>query len=169
LARQRRCGDRRFAASAGQGVAAIQPPFRGNGYMTGPAQETVVLEAALPAAVGDRHDVIGFPSRPCGAPGFPRRAVAGGRFRARPLAVGLDDVEAAQLAGALVAFLDLLAHVPRAAANLPLVDASIAAERPPGRFHRGLAPAADWLARVIAFRHAPQIGGHHARATSAHA
>jgi len=137
--------------------------------MTWPTQEPVVFETALAAAVRHRHDVIGFPSRLCSAPRFPRRAIAGGRLRSRPLAVRLDDVEAAQLARALVAFLDLLAHVPRAAANLPLVHAHVTAERPPGPLHGSTAPAADRLAGVVPFRDAPLIGGHDTRATSAHA
>jgi hypothetical protein len=136
--------------------------------MAGAAEQPIVLQAAFAPAVGNGHDVIGFPARPCGAPRFPRRAVACGRLRPRPFTMGLDDVEAAEPAGALVAFLDLLAHVPWTAADLPFVYAFVPAERPARCSHRSPAPAADWLTCRVALRNAPQSSAHDARATSAH-
>ena len=137
--------------------------------MTRAAQQTVVFQSAFPAPVGYRDDVIGFPAGTRRAPDSSGGSVTLRRFRPGPFAVCLDHVEAAQLAGSFVAFLDLLAHVPGAAANLPLVYALVTAERAPRRLHRALAPAADRISRVVALRNAPLIRGYHARAASAHA
>ena len=156
---------------SGDGVHRSRPlraPGERDRDVAGPAQQPVVLEAALAAAVRDRHDVIGFPPRPRRPPGPPRGAIGCRRLRARPLTVRLDDVEAAEPAGALVALLHLLPHVPRAAADLPFVHAGVAAERAPRRLHRPPAPAADRLAGVVALRLAPLIGGDDARAAGAH-
>lgn len=137
--------------------------------MTRTAEQSIVLEPAFAAAVRDRDDVISFPSWTKGAPGAPRGAIAGWRLRPRPLAVGFHDVQAAEMAGALVAFLDLLPDVPRAAPDLPLVHARVAAERATRRLHGTTTPATDRLAGVIASRLTPLVSRHDADATGAHA
>ena len=136
--------------------------------MTRTAEQSIVLEAAFAAAVRDRDDMIGFPPGTRRAPGAPRGPIAGWRFRSRPFPVGFHDVKTAELAGALVAFLDLLADVPRAAPDLPLVHARVAAEGAARRLDGAATPAADRLAGIIAIRPAPLIGRHDARATGAH-
>jgi hypothetical protein len=82
--------------------------------------------------------------------------------------MGFHDVEATQLADALVAFLDLLADVPRAASNFPFVNAGVAAERPSRRFHQPAAPAADRLPGGVTFGLAPLVGGHDTGAPGGH-
>jgi hypothetical protein len=82
--------------------------------------------------------------------------------------MGFHDVEATQLADALVALLDLLANVPGAASDFPLVHARVAAERAARRLYGAATPATDSLPGAIAFRLAPLVGGHNARATGAH-
>ena len=82
--------------------------------------------------------------------------------------MGLHDIEATQLADALVALLDLLADVPGAASNFPLVHARVAAEGPTRRLHRAAAPATDGLPGSIAFGLAPLLGGHDTGAPGAH-
>ena len=136
--------------------------------MTRTAEQSIVLEPAFAAAVRDRDDVIGFPTGAKGAPGAPRGAVASGRLRSRPFTMGFDHVEAAELAGALIALLDLLPDVPRAAPDLPLVHARVAAERAARRLHGTTTPAADRLAGVVAIGPPPLISGYNARATGAH-
>jgi hypothetical protein len=137
--------------------------------VTRTAEQSIVLEPALAAAVRDRDDVIGFPTWTKGAPGAARGAIAGGRLRSRPLAVSFHDVTTTELTDAPVALFDLLTDVPWAAPNLPLVYARVAAERTARGPHRTATPAADRLAGVIALRLAPLIGGHDPRATGAHA
>jgi len=137
--------------------------------MTRATQEAVILESAFASAVRHRDDVIRFPPGPCDAPRFPRAAISGRGFRARPLAMRFHDIEAAELARALVPLLDLLPDVPRTAANLPFVNARVAAERAARRLHRSPAPAADRLSSFVALGDSPLIGGHHARTTNAHA
>ena len=136
--------------------------------MTRTAEQAVVLEPALTAAIGHRDDVVRFPPRTRGAPGLASGAVGAWRFRARPFAVRLDDVEAAQPAGALVALLDLLPHVPRAAADLPFVDARVAAEGPPRTLDRRSAPPADRPSEFIEIRFAPVVSRDRTRTKSAH-
>src|SRR5262245_42966373 len=104
--------------------------------MTTPAEETEVLETTLATAVRDRNNVIRLPARPSRAPAPPRGPIGHRWFRARPLAMRLDHVQAAQAANPFVAFLDFAAHVPRTAADLPLVHARVAAERPARADHR---------------------------------
>src|SRR4029079_6838225 len=87
----------------------------------------------------------------------------------RPRAVRLDDVDAAQAADAAVALLHLAPHVPRAAADLPLVHARFAAEGPPRRLHRPAAPAADGPAVLVSIGNAPLLGADRAGARGAHA
>ena len=125
--------------------------------MAGPAEQPVVLEPAFAAAVGDRDNVVRFPARPLGAPGPPGGAIASRRFAPGPLAMRLDDVHSADLARALVAFLDLTPHVPRTAANLPFVDARLAAECAARRLYWRLAPPADRLTLFIPFGNTPLI------------
>jgi hypothetical protein len=137
---------------------ALPSPRAGDCHVAGAAQQAIVLEAALAAAVGHRDDVIGLPPGPRGAPGLPCRAVGRRRLRPRPLAVGLHHVEAAQPARPFVTLLDLAADVPRAAANLPLVDAGAAAERPARPRHQPAAPAADRPARRVQDRLPPFVG-----------
>ena len=137
--------------------------------MTRTAEQSIVLEPAFAAAVGHRDDVIGFPTRTKDAPGAARGAIPGRRLGSRPLAVRLHDVIATELTDALVALLDLLTDVPRAAPDLPLVYARIAAERAARGLHGATTPAADRLAGIIAMRLAPLIGRHNPRATGTHA
>jgi hypothetical protein len=137
--------------------------------VTRTAEQSIVLEPAFAAAVRDRDDVIGFPPWTKGAPGAAGGAIAGGRLRSRPLAVSFHDVTATELTDALVALLDLLTDVPRAAPDLPLVYARIAAERAARGLHGATTPAADRLAGTIAMRLAPLIGRHNPRATGTHA
>src|SRR5262245_28040003 len=105
------------------------PPLEGDTNVARAAEQPVVVETALAAAVGDGNNVIGFPARTHGPPAFPRGAIPGRRLRARPLAMRLDDVEAAEPARPLVALLHFAAHVPGAAADLPFVHARLPAER----------------------------------------
>jgi len=136
--------------------------------VTGTAQQPVVLESALAPAVGNGHDVVGFPARSPLAPRLAGRSLAGRRLRSRPLAMRLDDVEPAELADAFVAFLDLLPDVPRAAADLPLVYALVTAEGPARRLHGSPAPSADRLAGLVPLGLPPLIGRDDALAASAH-
>ena len=137
--------------------------------MAGPAEQAVVVEAAFAAAVGNGDDVVGFPAGTAGAPRLAGHAIAGRRLRARPLTMRLDDVEAAQLTDSLVAFLDFAADVPRAASDLPLVHAGVAAERAARRRDDGAAPAADRLSEVVTVGDVPLVGGDGAGAAGAHA
>src|SRR4051812_49754093 len=73
----------------------------------------------------------------------------------------LHHVQAAQPADPLVALLDLAAHVPRAAADLPFVHAGIAAEGPALRRDRSAAPPADRPALLVSLGLAPLIRRHH--------
>jgi hypothetical protein len=143
-------------------------PGEGHRNVTRAAQEPVILEAAFPAAVGDRDDVVRLPSRPRRAPALSSRAVGGRRPRARPGTVRLDDVESTELADPLVALFHLPPHVPRTAADFPLMHARVAAEGPARRFHRCTAPAADRIACLVPLRLPPLVRGHNARATGAH-
>jgi hypothetical protein len=136
--------------------------------VTRTAEQSIVLEPAFAAAVRDGDDVIGFPTGTKGAPGAPRDPIASGRLRSCPLTMGFHHVEAAELAGALIALLDLLTDVPRAAPDLPLVHARVTAERAARRLHGTTTPAADRLAGVIAIGPPPLISGYNARATGAH-
>ena len=136
--------------------------------MTGAAEKAVVLQPALAAAISNGNNVIGLPSWPSVPPRPAGRTIAGRRFRARPLTMSLYDVEAANLAHPLVAFLDLLTHIPGAASNLPFVHAGVAAESPPGGGNRTAAPAANRFPGVIPVGLTPLFGGHHPRAMSAH-
>lgn len=137
--------------------------------MTGPAEEPVVLEATLAAAVGDRDDVIGLPLRTGRAPRLTRGPIRGWRLRTRPFPVRLDDVEAAQPADPLIALLHFTTHVPRAAADPPLVHAGITAERPPRTGHRSLAPPAHRFPRLVSLRDTPLIRRHDPRPLGTHA
>jgi hypothetical protein len=136
--------------------------------MTRTAEQSIVFEPAFSAAVSDGNDVIGFPAWTKEPPSAPCGAIAGRRLRARPLAMRFHDVEATQLADALVALLDLLADVPGAASDFPLVHARIAAERPPRWFDEAAAPATDRLPSGVAFGLAPLLGGHDTGAPGAH-
>ena len=151
------------------GLGPPRAPVERDLQMAGPAEQPIVLESALAAAVGDRDDVVRFPARARRAPGLSGRAIGRGRLRARPLAMGLDDVEAAEPADALVAFLHFAAHVPGAAADLPLVDAGVAAEGPPRRRDWSPAPPADRPPGLVPLGFPPLIGRHDPRAPSAHA
>jgi len=146
----------------------LRAPCERDSQVAPTAQQPVVVEPAFAAAVGNGHDVIRFPPRALGAPGPPHRAISRRRFRAGPFAMRLDDIEAAQPARALVALLYLLPHIPRAAPDLPLVHARVAAERPARRLHRATAPPADRLSRLIALGLSPVIRGHHTLTTGAH-
>lgn len=143
-------------------------PRKRHRHMTRPAEQAIVLEAALAAAVGHRHDVVRLPSGPRDAPGFACGTIAGGRFGPGPLTVRFHHIEAAQPAGALVALLYLLTHVPGAAADFPLVHARVATKRAPRRLYRRSTPAADGLARFRAIGLPPLSGRDNAGAAGAH-
>jgi len=133
------------------------------------AQQSIVFKAAFAATIGDRNDVVRFPSRTRGTPRASSGSIGHGRFRSRPLPVRLEHVEPAQLTNALVSFLDLLSNVPRAASNFPFVDARITAEGATRRLDHTAAPATDRFAGGIALGLAPLIGGNDTRAPGAHA
>jgi len=133
------------------------------------AQEAVVLEAAFSTAISHRNDVIRFPTGTSGAPGFSRRTVRDRRLRSCPLSVGLHDVETTDLADALVTLLHLLTNVPGTAADFPLVDAGVAAERASRSGDRPATPATDRLSIIIPVRLAPLVSGDDTRAAGAHA
>jgi hypothetical protein len=82
--------------------------------------------------------------------------------------VRFRDVESAEPADPLVALLHLAPDVPRAAADLPLVHAAVAAEGPPRQRDRNTAPAADRLTRLVAFRLSPLIGCHNPGSSGTH-
>ena len=132
------------------------------------AQQPVIIETAFATAVGDRDDVIRLPERPHSPPALSCRTVRRGRFRPRPFAMGLDHIQTAQSADTFVALLDLTPHVPGAAADLPLVHARLAAERPPRRDHRAPAPSADRLPHFVPIRLTPLIRRHRPRPPDAH-
>src|SRR4029079_12201997 len=75
---------------------AAAPPCRCDLHMATTAEQTIVLQAALAAAVRDRDDVVRLPARTRLAPALARGPIGGRRLRARPRAVRLDDVDAAQ-------------------------------------------------------------------------
>jgi hypothetical protein len=131
-------------------------------------EQPEILEAALAAAVSDRDDVVSFPTRLGRAPLSARRAIASRRFRARPFSMRFGDVEAAQLAGAFIALADLLPDVRRAAADFPLMDACVTAERPSWRRDRSAAPTANRLTGLVPHRLAPFFGGDDAPARGTH-
>ena len=170
---------RRAARSLRAGVALrvngvqrsrpLRAPREGDRDVAGPAQQPVVLQAAFAAAVRNGNDVVGFPTWTRRPPGPARRAIADGRFRAGPFTMRLDDVEAAQPACALVSFLHLPTHVPRAAADLPFVDARVSAEGPPRRLDRRAAPPANRVPRFIPLGLPPLLGSNDALTTGTHA
>src|SRR5688572_23487770 len=129
--------------------------------MAGAAEQTVVLEPAFAAAVGDRDDVICFPAGPLGPPLAARGAIGGGGLAPAPFPMRLQHVQSAQPADALVAFLHFAARVPGAGAALPLWHTPVAADRPARRRDGAAAPAADRLAVRAALRYSPLIGRHH--------
>src|SRR5258708_13380859 len=99
--------------------------------MAGAAEQPIVVEPALPAAVGNRDDVIRLPARPLGAPALARGTVGRRRLRTRPLPVRLDDVQAAQPADPLVPRLHLAARVPPSPPNLPFLHPPLPPVRSP--------------------------------------
>jgi hypothetical protein len=137
--------------------------------VTRAAEQSIVLEATLAAAVGDRDDVVRFPAWAGPAPRAPCGAILGWRLRSRPLPVSLHDIDAAHLTDSLVTLLDLLTDVPRAAADLPLVDARVAAKRASRRTNGPAAPATDRLSGGVALWLAPLVRCDDTRAASAHA
>ena len=159
---------RRRARGRRPGGRPLRPPRKRHRHVTRAAEQPVVVQAALSSPVRHRHDVVGFPSRTSRPPGAPGHAIRSRRLRARPLAVRLDDVESTEAAGSFVAFFDLLTHVRRAAANLPLVHTGVAAERAARRAHELPAPAANRLTGGVALRLAPLFCGDDARPEGAH-
>ena len=137
--------------------------------MASPTKQSIVVKSAFAAAVSDRHDMIRFPARACRSPLFPRGAVARRRLGSRPLPVRLHDVKTADPTDSLVALLDLLTDIPGTAANLPFVDARVAAERATRWCDGSVAPAANGLSSRISIRFAPLFGGNDAGAAGAHA
>jgi len=83
--------------------------------------------------------------------------------------VRLHDVETANPTDSLVALFDLLTDIPGTAANLPFVDACVAAERATRWCDGSVAPAANGLSGRISIWFAPLFGSHDARAAGAHA
>jgi hypothetical protein len=146
----------------------LRAPHECDRDVAGPAQQPVVLQAAFAAAVRNRNDVVGFPTRTRRPPGPARRAIADGRFRAGPFTMRLDDVEAAEPARALISLLHLPTHVPRAAADLPFVDAPVSAEGPPRGLDRRVAPPADRKPRFVPLGLPPLLGSNDALTTGTH-
>jgi hypothetical protein len=62
----------------------------------------------------------------------------------------------------------LLPDVPRAASDLPFMNARVAAERAPRRIHTAAAPSADWLTSLIPIGFSPLLGRHDTGAAGAH-
>jgi hypothetical protein len=83
--------------------------------------------------------------------------------------MSLGDVEPADLTDPLVAFLDLLTHVPRTAPDFPFVHAGIAAERAAWRLDEAVAPPANRLTGGVAFRLSPLLRGDHTGSAGTHA
>lgn len=157
-----------FGRRLGSPRRFLRAPGQRDRDVAGTAEQAVVLEAALAASICDRHDVIRLPRGTRGPPGPAGEPIGDRRLRSRPLAMRLHHVEAADLTDSLVALLDLLPHVPRAASDLPLVYARVAAERPARRVHLPATPAADRFTGVVAIRLAPLLGRHDARPAGAH-
>ena len=107
--------------------------MRGDGNVAGPAQQSVILQAAFAAAVRNREDVIRFPSRPHRAPLPPCGAIRSRRPLTFPTSFCPPHVEATHAADPLIAFPDLFADVRRAAPQAPIMDARVAAEGLPAR------------------------------------
>jgi hypothetical protein len=148
---------------------SLRPPGERHRDVARTAKQSIVFKAAFAAAIGDGEDVIRFPSGTRGAPRAACGTIGHGRFRSRPLPVRLEHVESAQLTNPLVSFLDLLSNVPRAASNLPFVNARVTAESAPRRLDHTVAPATDRFTGGIAFGLAPLIRGNDTRAPGAHA
>lgn len=136
--------------------------------MAGRAEQPVILQPALPSPVGDRNDVIGFPSWAGGPPAAASRAIELVRAAAAPRALGPRDVQAAQTTDPLVALPDAIAHVARIAAQLPFVDARVAAEGPARRADGPAAPPADRLAGRVEVRLSPSVCGDSPAANGTH-
>ena len=137
--------------------------------VTGPAEQSIVFQAAFTTAVCHRDDVISFPTWACRAPFFSSGAIGSRRPGSRPLPVRLHDVETANPTDSLVALFDLLTDIPGTAANLPFVDACVAAERATRWCDGSVAPAANGLSGRISIWFAPLFGSHDASAAGAHA
>jgi hypothetical protein len=138
--------------------------------MAGAAEEAVIVQAALAAAVGDGEDMVRLPARPCCAPGatFPARGFRGPP--AAPRRLCLFDIERTAPADPRITLPDLFPHVARAAPQPPLVDARVAAEGAAARGRdNALAPAADWLACGVAVGLAPVVPINGATPNGAHA
>src|SRR5215471_6520482 len=73
-----------------RGYHPLSPPLGGDTDVARAAQQAVVLEAALAAAVRHGNDVVGLPARPGGPPAFARRALARRRRRDRSPAPAAD-------------------------------------------------------------------------------
>ena len=144
------------------------PPIEGDTQVARLAEQPVVLESALASAVGDGNDVIGLPSWSHRTPRLASGTIGSRWLRPRPFPMRFHDVESAQLTGTLIALFDLLAHVPRAAPDLPFVHAGVTAERPAWRSDGPAAPPADCLALFIFVWDAPLFGRHGPAASCAH-
>jgi hypothetical protein len=156
-------------ASASWLQASLRTPRERDRNVARAAEQSIVFKPALAATISDGNNVIRFPARTRGAPRPSSRAIGHGRFRSRPLPVRLKHIEPADLTNPLIPLLDLLSNVPRAASNLPFVNAPVAAERAPRRFDDAVAPATDWFTRRIALGLAPLFGGNDAGSAGAHA
>jgi hypothetical protein len=137
--------------------------------MTRSAEQTIILKAAFSTAVSYGDDVIRFPARTRGSPRFSRSTIGDWRLGSCPLSVRLHDIQTAKLADALVTLPDLLTNVPGTAADFPLVNARVAAERASRGTDRSATPTTDWLSLVVSVRLAPLFSGHDTRAAGAHA
>lgn len=109
------------------------------------AERAHVRQVALAATLGDGDDVIGIPEA---LAAWRNVALAAHRLLHGPALVADaphqgDGVEAAEGADTAIAGENLVAQVAGIGAQLPLVDAVIAAERPPPLGYLGVAPAAE--------------------------
>ena len=159
---------RRETGSATGAGGFLRTPRQRHRHVAGAAEQTIVLEAAFTATIRDRNDMIRLPLRARGAPHAACGAISRGWLRSRPLTMGLHHIEAADLTGSLVALLDLLPDVPRAASDLPFMNARVAAERAPRRMHTAAAPSADGLTGLIPIGFSPLLGRHDTGAAGAH-
>lgn len=157
-----------MACLRGSREGTLPAPGDRHGHVAGAAEQPVVIEAALPAAVGHRDDVIGFPPGLGRPPQLSALAVRSRRFRLPPFLLGCANIEAAQAALPLVALLHFLADVRRTASNPPFVHARVAAEGAPRGLDWPAAPAANRVTGLVSNGLAPLLGRHGPASHGAH-
>ena len=151
-------------------TASGAPARRVSPNMARPAQEPVVLQSALAAAIGDRHDVVGLPSRPARLASVFRaaRSEAGGRDRVHArCALTTSNPHSRQIP------LSRFFTCCRTYHGLLRIFHSWTQASPQnvrrGGFTGRAAPAADRLPGLVPLGLPPLIRSDDARATGAHA